>query len=1045
LVNKISKHVIGYSGNRLSASSKHRNRSMILTCPHCRRSLSSSDEDVPPSFCMYCGHKLRDIASPSAARDMQTLPYTPSETELDDDPNAPERIPTNIGGYRLLRLLGSGGMGTVYEAESPQTGNRVAIKLLSQRMAASPTSVERFKQEGRLASQLAHPRCVFVIAADTDDGRPYIIMELMPGRTLKDVVQESGPCSPEVAIRHILDAIDGLGEAHRVGVIHRDMKPSNCFLTIDNRVKVGDFGLSKSLAESDDKHLTQTGAFLGTVLFASPEQIRGEPLDYSSDVYSVCATLYYLLCGEAPYHHESPTAALAKAISEDPPPLHEKQPSVPRRLEQIAMKGLERDRERRWHSLDDLREALVNLLPSRRHPARPRALIGAYILDRIAISFLILPIEIVRQWINDTATNHIDFFEIHWVSILVMLCYFTCCEGLLGATPGKWLLSLRVSRLGQTNPPGIGRAFARTTIFHLLLIGVSWVPEQLIVWFKPMVGGFLGGMSFLLTAAALLIQLRKKWGYRGLHDFATECHVTQNPLPSRKLRLLVQSPTPLQTILPPPAESLPKRLGSYTIRGRIAADTTGEQIWVGEDGALSRLVLIWLRPANSGTCSVVETSRPSRIRRLSGGSLAWSGAPLDWTAFAAPLGCPLTRAIDPKRSLPWADARYLLEQLVEELLAAEEDGTMPLTLALDQLWVEPNGRIQLLDFSPLYGSRQKSLTPIALLREVSSLALEGRARNNQGMVRAPMPPHAVPILNRLFTDGGYPTLSDIQRELTETQNNQPEVTSTIRTAQIGIQAAIVGLAILMLFVLTFCMQLLLTYSKLTQVEQVDAALGSLADPEKRAKLATYPGLEGPLKNPNTVRRLERLREHLQNQVDFRRSMLFSPQKAMLKQIEEHAPPTPESAAGYPVAVREAVQWAGADEHTTRGKALSPWGYGITPVLVSMLVIPVGLILGSALFRGGISLMLAGIALVRADGMRATRRQCAFRTALVWLPVVILLYGSTVLQILAADQSYLAAVLWLLALALLPIYIAVAIRFPIRAPQDRIVGTYLVPA
>jgi hypothetical protein len=1020
---------------------------MILTCPYCRRSLSSSDEDVPPSFCMYCGHKLRDVPTPPVNRDMQTQSYNPTSPELDDDvPTDPSQIPANIGGYHLLRLLGSGGMGAVYEAESPQTGNRVAIKLLSARMASSPVSVERFKQEGRLASQLAHPRCVFVIAADTDDGRPYIVMELMPGKTLKDVVQERGPFPPEEAIRHILDAIDGLAEAHRMGMIHRDIKPSNCFLTIDNRVKVGDFGLSKSLTDSHDKHLTQTGAFLGTVLFASPEQIRGEPLDYGSDIYSVCATLYYLLCGEAPYHHESATAALAKAISEDPPPLHEKQPGISRGLEQVVMKGLERDRDRRWHSLEDLRDALINLLPSRRHPARPRALVGAYILDRIVLSFLTVPAEILFQWETGGDAGNFEISALRGIAIPLLIIYFTVFEGVFGATPGKWLLGLRVSRIGQTSPPGIFRAFIRTSIFHFLLFGLIEFPAALIHWLGPVAGGILAGATYIFGGAAILIQLRKKLGYRGLHDFATKCQVTQNPLPARKLRLVIKHPTPLQAILPPPTEPLPKRVGSYTIRGRIAADPSGEQVWVGDDSALSRLVLIWLRPVNSGAVTLAEASRPSRVRRLSSGSLIWAGATFDWTAFAAPLGGPLQETIDPTRLLPWADARYLLEQLVEELRAAEEDGTMPPTLGLDQLWVEPNGRLQLLDFSPLHVTRQKSRTPMALLREISSLALEGRARNSQGMIRAPVPPHAAPILNRLFTDGGYPTLSDIQRELNETQHNRPEVTPAIRTAHIGIQAAIVSVALLMMFLLTFCMGLLLNRTALDQRDEVDAALATLADPEKRAKLSSLPGLEGPLKNPKTVRRLESLREQLQNKADFHRSTLFAPQRILLKQFEEDAPSTPENSVDRAVAIREAVLWAGAAENTPRGKASSPWGLGkVKPMLFILLSVPVLLVLGSALFRGGISLMLAGIALVRADGFKASRRQCGLRTAIVWLPISILLYGSTALQLFAPEHAYFAAVLWLFALTLLPIYIGIAIRFPTRAPQDRIVGTHMVPA
>src|SRR5207302_1720480 len=139
-----------------------------------------------------------------------------------------------------LKLLGAGGMGSVYEAEHPATGHRVAVKLLSPRLGFSQTAVERFRQEGRLASQLVHPRCVFVLAADTDAGRPYIVMELMPGQTLKDLVDARGPLPFEEAVAHTLDVIDGLAEVHRLGMVHRDVKPSNCFLTADGRVKVSD-------------------------------------------------------------------------------------------------------------------------------------------------------------------------------------------------------------------------------------------------------------------------------------------------------------------------------------------------------------------------------------------------------------------------------------------------------------------------------------------------------------------------------------------------------------------------------------------------------------------------------------------------------------------------------------------------------------------------------------------------------------------------------------------------------------------------------------
>src|SRR5262249_2379321 len=153
---------------------------------------------------------------------------------------------------------------------------RVALKLIAPDFA-TPEAVERFRQEGRLASVVVHPRCVFVLAADEEGGWPYLVMELMPGQTLEDLVREKEPLPPAEAVARVLDVIDGLREVHRLGLIHRDVKPSNCFLDAEGGVKVGDFGLSKALA--GEVRLTRTGSFLGTPLYASPEQVRAERLD----------------------------------------------------------------------------------------------------------------------------------------------------------------------------------------------------------------------------------------------------------------------------------------------------------------------------------------------------------------------------------------------------------------------------------------------------------------------------------------------------------------------------------------------------------------------------------------------------------------------------------------------------------------------------------------------------------------------------------------------------------------------------------------------
>jgi len=336
-----------------------------LACPHCHKVMEISG--APPAFCAYCGQSLssstitmaRTPDMPILEADKSTL--APSEATTEQTSLA--RMPQMVGKYRLMSRLGSGGMGTVYEAEHTENGRRVALKLLSRELAASPDSVLRFRQEGRLASAIAHPRCVFVFAVDEANGQSYIVMELMPGATLRDLVEEKGPLPPDDAIAKILDVIDGLLEAHRLEVIHRDVKPSNCFLEPDGRVKVGDFGLAKSLIGSNKAHLTRTGTFLGTPHFASPEQVRGEPVSPQTDVYSVAATLYYLLTGQPPFPGVDMAATLARIVSDPPPSMRTLRPDIPLAVDHVVLKGLERDRQQRFQDLQELRAALVALLP----------------------------------------------------------------------------------------------------------------------------------------------------------------------------------------------------------------------------------------------------------------------------------------------------------------------------------------------------------------------------------------------------------------------------------------------------------------------------------------------------------------------------------------------------------------------------------------------------------------------------------------------------------------------------------------------------------
>ncbi len=1033
---------------------------MHVTCPRCHRSLSTTEPSGPPVFCMYCGQKLRDtdpdlLIPPTV--EMRTTSFVPFGPDPDDLPTI-ETPPEAIGGYTLLKLLGSGGMGSVYEAEVPGGRHRVAVKLLSSRLASSPTSVERFKQEGRLASQLSHPRCVFVLAADTEAGRPYIVMELMPGRTLREVVDEGGPLGSVKAITYILDVIDGLAEAHRLGVLHRDIKPSNCFLTTDDRVKVGDFGLSKSLAGPRDQHLTTSGAFLGTVLFASPEQLRGEPLDYASDVYSVCATLYYLLCGEAPYQHESVMAALARVITEPPPPIRLKVPDVPVALERVVMRGLERDRSRRWASLDDLRDALAGMLPSRQPPARPRLMMAAYVLDRILLTFLTVPAELLRRALVGEPDMHLELFELRWAAVLTLLLYFTIGEGLFGATPAKWLLNLRVSRIGRTEPPGLWAAFLRSATFTAMILLVLGAPELLSSLLPGASGGLLGLGVFILGLAALAIQLRRsEFGYRGLHDRLSGCHVTQRPLPARKLRLLPLKPHSPDAEFLASSEKLPQTVSGFAIRGCIQASDSGEQVWAAEDKALERKVLLWLRPTSAEThvAQITEVTRPSRLRRLGSGSIYWNSADYEWVAFSAPVGSPLVETISPDRPLPWADARFLIEQLVEEFLVAECEGSVPLQLSLRQVWVEPNGRLILADIS---AQREEDAKPgntvsdteedeqrsLCLVRQVATLTLEGTPRVSGARVRAPVPPHAAPILEKLFAPTGYRSLSELHADLNETHAHTPEVTASVRTAQLGIQAGVLAFGLFLMFFVAAIPAVLLAKVAEHRAEAAEQTLLALSDPAVRSEWERDPEFEAALRNlPQTRQRIERLHRRKQHEAEERRRELLSFQRFALLNFEEGIEGE-ENAQRDAELERDVLLWAAADPRSVLGRKQSPWEFESMLLWIPVLIVPLIWIMVSAVMRGGVSMALTGVTLVRADGRSATRRRCALRTALVWAPITLLLTLSLWLQVEHPAWALAYVSLWLIAAVLVPVYIAVALWRPDRPPHDRILGTYLVP-
>jgi beta-lactam-binding protein with PASTA domain len=258
------------------------------------------------------------------------------------------------GRYRVVARLGSGGMADVYCAEDTQLGRRVALKVLYRRFAEDAQFVERFKREASSAAGLSHPSIVGVFDRGEWDGTYYIAMELIEGRTLKDVIRERGPAPPEAAVDIAVQILRALKFAHQRGVVHRDIKPQNVLVDDDGRVKVTDFGIARAGASD----MTETGSIMGTAQYLSPEQAQGRPVDARSDLYSVGVVLYEMLTGRVPFDAESPVTVALKQVSEAPIPPRELDPSIPPALEAVVLRTLEKEPELRYADADELIGAL---------------------------------------------------------------------------------------------------------------------------------------------------------------------------------------------------------------------------------------------------------------------------------------------------------------------------------------------------------------------------------------------------------------------------------------------------------------------------------------------------------------------------------------------------------------------------------------------------------------------------------------------------------------------------------------------------------------
>ena len=285
---------------------------------------------------------------------------------------------TELGGFTVRGTLGQGGMGVVYRAHDAKLQREVALKVLSPSLCRNRRFIDRFKREAQAAAGLSHPNITHIYSIDEHRGIHFYAMELVRGKNLVEILAERGSLPAAEALPIVRRAAEGLRSATAHKIIHRDVKPSNILLTDAGEVKVTDFGLAKAYMGSLE--LTSTGVILGTPVYMSPEQGRGDPVDHRSDMYSLGATLYHLIYGKPPFEADSPISLILKHISEAPSFPEDKAARVPRGVIAIIRRLLEKDPDRRYQTYDDLIRDLDAVLAGREVSGPATARGGVYVL-----------------------------------------------------------------------------------------------------------------------------------------------------------------------------------------------------------------------------------------------------------------------------------------------------------------------------------------------------------------------------------------------------------------------------------------------------------------------------------------------------------------------------------------------------------------------------------------------------------------------------------------------------------------------------------------
>lgn len=934
-----------------------------------------------------------------------------------------------FGGYRIQHLLGRGGMGAVYAAEQIEDGRLVAVKVLAAGLERAEDR-ERFLREGRTAASVNHPNTVYVYRTEEIDGRLTIAMELVEGGTLEQKVEAQGPLSVIDAIDDTLQLIDGLEAAHRRGILHRDIKPANCFIGTDGTIKVGDFGLSRPVESVEHGRLTQTGLFLGTPVFSSPEQLLGEALDVRADIYAVGATLYYLLTGKLPFDADNAVKLIAVVMSGAPTPLVQYRSDVPPELAAVVMKCLARNRDERFADYGALRAALLACRPVEHTPAPIVRRLAAGVIDSYLISTLTLPILGLLRPLGVNVSLTVDdprYAVVQALSALPFeLLIYGVLEGLTGWTPAKRLLGLRTIRT-DGGVPGIARAVLRGlfVIAPGLLAVLAGLPLA-----KDKAAGALVVMTISMGGVLLLFaRARKVNGWLAEHDRISGTRVvTAQSIVARDRDVAAD----VQML--PLHHAASGRIGAYEIAGAIDADG---MVLLASDGDLQRPVWIVRRPIGSAPLSDAErqASRTTCARWIGGRRTADEA----WDAYAAVGGASLATRLVP--GVSWGAVQAWLTDLLDELRARRDAGLPVAGLSAADVLITDDGHAVVLPFRVSPGAMEDSTAmhdAAVNVREAAAGDAGPLPASVARMLRqtlrgtiADWPLRAQAVITTM--EGASSRLDALYAALTAAGANRPPLTAQRRLLlAVATAAPMLGMGFVSSYGATVVAPRDPDLDRLQPlVDWLDDSVSRAPDQRAaRGLVGVY--IAGHLRDA-VVRHREgrdsavvRTAGIAKREWELADSVVRANAMVSATQLTEADRLVDSTWKGRPPGVKN-VRWLIA---LFTAAAVS--GFGAVFALIAAMTV-----------RRGMVLRIMGLDLVTAAGRPAGRLRLIVRQVITWMPWTLLMVGSLARLSARSIPAWTMPVL-LLGIVLAVIAIALALRTPARGLAERLSGTRLVP-